>query len=502
MLLLQSFLLPTLLIAPHALEGQSSSVPGPTSSPRSAGTTSELSAEEIFSRFAGRILFLTCDESASDSTLASGVVVSADGFIVTNAHVVEGCGRMTATYISETSRQSFEPLLKYYDEKSDIAVIKIEAEGLDFFQLPSRSARVGERVYAIGNPRGLEQSISEGIVSGRRVEDGMSWIQHSAPISPGSSGGALLSSRGELLGINSFLLKESQNLNFAVPAATVAGALSTAQNLTGTLKFPAPLAKPAQAPTSVLPQPQPHDTASALPLNDPTIQQIRDAAVAFTKTLTNYAAIRHTTRYRSDTASRGRTSWQAIDIVTSDVVAEDGVEQYWNIRVNPMPVKKNEFGGHGLWLSSSQAGLWSEGELASALLAILSSASDALLTNKRATTIVNRPAYRYEYSIEQTRSSWQVDAYGSKYRPAYSGTIWIDRETSQALRIEMSARQIPTDFPLDQIESTVDYGLVLIGGQEVLLPIHSEALSCVRGTSDCSRNVIDFRNYGKLSGRN
>jgi len=223
-----------LLLASCPFEGQSTPAP----QQQRAGATAEMSAETIFSRFAGRILFLTCDESADESALASGVLVSADGFIVTNAHVVEGCRNMSATLIRGKSRQSYVPVLKYYNEQGDVAVIKIAGHGFDFFGLPMHPAQIGERVYAIGNPRGLEQTISEGIISGNREFDGTSWVQHSAPISPGSSGGALISSRGELIGINAYLLTESQNLNFAVPAPTLAAALKRARVVTGALKFP------------------------------------------------------------------------------------------------------------------------------------------------------------------------------------------------------------------------------------------------------------------------
>ena len=223
-----------LLLASCPFEGQSAPAP----QQQRAGATAEMSAETIFSRFASRILFLTCDESADESSLASGVLVSADGFIVTNAHVIEGCRNMTATLIRGKSRQSYVPVLKYYNEQDDVAVIKIVGHGFDFFGLPTHPAQIGERVYAIGNPRGLEQSISEGIVSGNREFDGTSWVQHSAPISPGSSGGALISSRGELVGINAYLLTASENLNFAVPASTLATALKRARVVTGTLKFP------------------------------------------------------------------------------------------------------------------------------------------------------------------------------------------------------------------------------------------------------------------------
>jgi TPR repeat protein len=234
----QSFLLAVLLLTPCAFGSQDPPVSQPPTSSRSGAAAREMSAEEIFKRFASRILFLTCEESAGGSSLASGVLVSADGFIVTNAHVVESCRSMSATYISGASRRSYEPVLKYYDEQRDTAVLKIPTEDVDFFHVLGRPARIGERVYAIGNPRGLEQSISEGIVSGNREEDGVPWIQHSAPISPGSSGGALISSGGELLGINSRFRRESQNLNFAVPAATLAGAVSRARALTGVLDFP------------------------------------------------------------------------------------------------------------------------------------------------------------------------------------------------------------------------------------------------------------------------
>lgn len=221
-----------LLLASCPFEAQSAPAP----QQQRAGAIAEMSAETIFSRFAGRILFLTCDESADESSLASGVLVSADGFIVTNAHVIEGCRNMTATLIHGKSRQSYVPVLKYYNEQDAVAVVKIASHGFDFFGLPTHPAQIGERVYAIGNPRGLEQTISDGIISGHREFDGTSWVQHSAPISPGSSGGALISSRGELVGINAYLLKESENLNFAVPA--LATVLKRARVVAAALKFP------------------------------------------------------------------------------------------------------------------------------------------------------------------------------------------------------------------------------------------------------------------------
>lgn len=220
--------------------------------------------------------------------------------------------------------------------------------------------------------------------------------------------------------------------------------------------------------------------------NDPVIDKARETAFEFTETLPDYIVKQYTTRYVAANARRVDTNWQPLDVVTADVITENGKERYENILRNGKPTKDVE-----------ETGSWSTGEFASTLQAILSPASDALFTNKKSATIENRPAWRYDYSIEQGRSSWQVYAGGSRYRPAYGGAIWIDKETSRVLRIEMDARKIPGEFPLDHVESELDYGFVTIGTKKYVLPTHSESLSCNRGTTECSRNSIDFRNYKK-----
>jgi hypothetical protein len=129
---------------------------------------------------------------------------------------------------------------------------------------------------------------------------------------------------------------------------------------------------------------------------------------------------------------------------------------------------------------------------------VLSTSTAAHFFNKRTTTLVNRNAYRYDFSVEKPNSHWHVYASAESYIPGYRGAIWIDKESSRVLRIEMEALNMPTAFPLDTVESAVDYDFVRIGDDKFLLPVHSEALTCERGTSICSRNVIDFRNYKKF----
>jgi S1-C subfamily serine protease len=97
---------------------------------------------------------------------------------------------------------------------------------------------IGENIYAIGNPKGLSNTISEGIVSGLRSLEGEDVIQHTAPISPGSSGEALVDSSGALLGMNSWQVTDGQNLNFAISSKHLLAALTSARQATTAVGFP------------------------------------------------------------------------------------------------------------------------------------------------------------------------------------------------------------------------------------------------------------------------
>ena len=221
---------------------------------------------------------------------------------------------------------------------------------------------------------------------------------------------------------------------------------------------------------------------------DPIIAAAREAAVSFTETLPNYVVKQVTTRYQTEQAAGQKTSWRALDVVTADLVMQGGKETYKNILVNGKAPKQ----------ALEKSGSWSNGEFASMLQLVLNPGSETDFRGKRSSSIVNRQVWRYDYSVEQQNSHWTLEAAGQSYEPAYAGAIWIDKETSRVLRIEMSAKRIPADFPLDSGESTVDYDFVLLGDRKFLVPVHSEVLSCQRGTRDCSRNVIDFRNYRKF----
>jgi hypothetical protein len=225
------------------------------------------------------------------------------------------------------------------------------------------------------------------------------------------------------------------------------------------------------------------------PSGDDFIDQVREAAFSFSETLPNYVVKQFTTRYGTVATRGGRTNWQVLDNVTADVIEEDGNEKYKNILVNGKPPVRDV----------EKTGSWSRGEFSSLQLDVLSPVTNADFHGKRSTTIVNRAAFRYEFNVQQPNSHWHMEAEGQSYQPAYTGSIWIDKENFRVLRIELSAVNLPRSYPLDQVESAVDYDYVLIGDGKYLLPTHSEALSCAHSSNSCTRNVIEFRNYKKFT---
>jgi serine protease Do len=152
------------------------------------------------------------------------VIVSPDGYVITNNHVVEGANELTVTL---PDKREFKGKIVGTDPKTDLAVVKIDASGLPFVKWgDSSKLQVGEYVLAIGNPFGLNSTVTLGIVSalgrGRmgitQYED---FIQTDAAINPGNSGGALINTAGELVGINTAIISQTggyQGVGFAVPA--------------------------------------------------------------------------------------------------------------------------------------------------------------------------------------------------------------------------------------------------------------------------------------------
>jgi S1-C subfamily serine protease len=171
------------------------------------------------------VISVAGQDSAGRGGAGSGFVIAADGYAITNSHVVED----RANLMAETADgDQLRAELIGDDPATDLAVIRLAASGLPYAQLGNSDAlRVGQLVIAMGSPLGLQSTVSTGVVSalGRsmRARDGRlieNIVQHAAPINPGNSGGPLVDSRGLVVGINTAIIAMAQGLGFAIPAAT------------------------------------------------------------------------------------------------------------------------------------------------------------------------------------------------------------------------------------------------------------------------------------------
>ncbi len=182
-------------------------------------TTDQPSRDALLRTFFG----LADRTTSSPSQMGSGIIVSKKGHIITNWHVIKDAAEVT---VELSDGRSFQATLLGFDERADIAILKIDAEGLTPIAFgDSDQVQVGQNVMAIGNPFGLEETVTQGIISakGRRAmsEATHEFFQTSALINPGNSGGPLVNIYGEVIGINNFIISRSggaEGLGFAIPS--------------------------------------------------------------------------------------------------------------------------------------------------------------------------------------------------------------------------------------------------------------------------------------------
>lgn len=184
--------------------------------PEGPSSPRDFFGDDFFERFFGDVP----ERDFKEKSLGSGFLISNDGYILTNNHVVEGADTIKVRLSDE---KEFEGKIIGKDPKTDIALIKVETkEDLPFVTLGDSDAlEVGEWVMAIGNPFGLEQTVTVGVVSakGRVIGAGPydDFIQTDASINPGNSGGPLINIQGEVIGINTAIIAQGQGIGFATP---------------------------------------------------------------------------------------------------------------------------------------------------------------------------------------------------------------------------------------------------------------------------------------------
>jgi hypothetical protein len=210
----------------------------------------------------------------------------------------------------------------------------------------------------------------------------------------------------------------------------------------GLAQASSPQSQPAQSAVSAPPPPpqSQEQTGGSAPTHslspaESLIERARQAAFEFSEKLPHFICVEYMSRF----SQQGREEETPIDVVSAEIIYVDGMETYRNVKINDSPTDKS--------------------------------------------------------LVRRENSHWVVQSRSQTLTPAYGGSVWIDPQTARVLRIEIQGRNIPSDFPMDTVESAVDYSYVMIGGASFLLPVHAESLGCERGTNYCSHNVIDFRSY-------
>ena len=193
-----------------------------------------LSAEDIAKKTLAATVYLEMkDKNGKTLGIGSGFFVQSN-LIATNHHVIEGAAKGTAKLVGKYTTYDIEGFTAT-DKVNDLALLKVTAYGIKPLSLgDSDSVRIGETVYVTGNPKGLEGTFSDGIISSRRDKDTKERLQMTAPISPGSSGGPVLNRKGEVIGVSfaQYRALDAENLNFAIPSKYLKALFS----LSGTAK--------------------------------------------------------------------------------------------------------------------------------------------------------------------------------------------------------------------------------------------------------------------------
>jgi len=170
---------------------------------------------QIFKNISPAIVYITNKTVAKEEYIGSGFIFDKEGIIVTNFHVTKGAKELSV----KLKNGEVYPVVGIinYDHTLDICILKINASNLPtVFVGDSNSMQIGETLYCIGNPLGLEYSFSNGMLSAVREINDIKYLQFTAPISPGNSGGPLVNSQGQVIGVVTFLMEGGQNLNFAI----------------------------------------------------------------------------------------------------------------------------------------------------------------------------------------------------------------------------------------------------------------------------------------------
>ncbi|HJQ25015.1 MAG TPA: hypothetical protein VKA60_13945 [Blastocatellia bacterium] len=224
----------------------------------------------------------------------------------------------------------------------------------------------------------------------------------------------------------------------------------------------------------------------------PLLEQTRYYVLETAKELPNFVVNQTVSRYVRTPEDK---DWRLDDTLEIEItfLAERG-EQFKVLRVSGKPTTQSyeELGGST-----------STGEFGSMLMAIFVPQSKAQFKEVRRETYRGRPTVLYDFSVQKANSNATISdrSTGQQVIAGYSGTLWIDTESKQVLRVEVAYSGMPARFPVSMSENAVEYDWVTIGEQRYLLPVHAELLMGRDSIHVYTRNVIEFRNYHKFEGK-
>ena len=251
----------------------------------------------------------------------------------------------------------------------------------------------------------------------------------------------------------------------------------------------APAAPPAPVAAASPPAPRTAARPPAPPVayNDDILDAARDASDKLTEGLPNFIVQQNTTRYFTTVFP---AQWRVLDTVGAEVVSVNGREDYRNFTVN----------GKASSRPPEKSGAWSTGEFQTTLVDLFNPYTQASFRKSTDDTLNGRSAFTYNFRVLQENSTWDIIApNGEKATPAFTGTVWIDKQSHNVMRIEEESGPMPASFVFDKAEAVVEYGFVSIEGKSYVLPTHSEIMTCQRGSDACTKNEINFQNYRKFT---
>jgi hypothetical protein len=146
-----------------------------------------------------------------------------------------------------------------------------------------------------------------------------------------------------------------------------------------------------------------------------------------------------------------------------------------------------------------RTGSWSTGDFGLTLEDLMSMATSASFKRRGEERMASRAAWIFDYSVALPNSHWELVSPDDRhFKPAYNGTVWIDKVTRRVLRFEQHTTALPPGFPLSKADSSMEYAYVRIDQKTYLMPAKGENVACFSGSGTCSRNAIEFKNYRKF----